>query len=112
MTAVAQQSAPTNAIRSHWSSVVLATCLRHAALLRIIDWPEPGNADLAQLPPAIHQPVFAECQELIIRACKADVDGERRTAIERRVNSELWEFLKTWRREVSGESNEQHRGTA
>lgn len=99
-TASPSPAAVSNALRSHWSSVVLATCLRHAGLLRIIDWPEPGNTDLGQLPPAIHQVVFARCQETIDRACKAEMDGLKRGAIERRINSELWDFLKTWREDV------------
>ena len=83
----------------------MATCLRHAGLLRIIDWPEPGNTDLGQLPPAIHQVVFVRCQETIDRACKEEMDGIKRGAIERRVNSELWDFLKTWRVDVPRGAN-------
>jgi hypothetical protein len=100
----ARQTAPTNAMRAYWSSTVLATCLRHAALLRIIDWPESGDTSLQQLPPAIHPVVFAKCQDLIDRACKAEAEGYKRNGIERRANGELWDFLKTWRRDDVAEA--------
>lgn len=100
MTPTAQQTpAVPNALRAHWSSVILATCLRHAALLRIIGWPEPGNTGLVQLPQAIQGVVHAQCQELIERACRLEAEGYKRAGIERRMNGELWDFLKTWRRD-------------
>lgn len=99
MTAAVKPTPPSNAMRSYWGSVVLTTCLRHAALLKIIEWPASGDTDLQRLPPAIHTVVFAKCQELIDRACAAESALQRRASIERRMNGELWDFLKTWRRD-------------
>lgn len=100
MTAAAKPTAPSaNTVRPYWSSVVLTTCLRHAGLLKIIEWPAPGDTDLHRLPATIHTVVFTKCQELIDRACKAEAALQRRASIERRMNGELWDFLKTWRRD-------------
>jgi hypothetical protein len=96
-------AAPTNAVREHWSTVVLSTCVRHASLLQIIEWDDSGDQarriDLRRLPATIYPVVFAKCQELIERTSNAETTGRRRPGIERRANAELWHFLKSWRRD-------------
>ena len=100
MTAAAAQRTPDQAAtRKHWSNQVLSTCVGHADLLQIIKRREEGDTDLTLFPTAIHSVVYAKCQELIDRACKADAAGHRRDLIGQRINGELWDFLKTWRRE-------------
>ena len=95
MNAVNAPGADLPAICAHWQSVVTATCLRHAALLNLLPW---GETDLAKLPAHVYPFAFRKCAELRDRAIDAELKlGTRPRQLERLVNAELWNALKTFR---------------
>ena len=101
MTAAANANTPiiTGNMRKHWAREVLSMCLALAHVHGITERHEEGATDLQELPPAIHESVFGKCQELIERACRADARGKDSKTIQQLANGELWDFLKTWRRD-------------
>lgn len=96
----ATQSTPvvTNDIRQRWSKRVLCTCVFHAYLHGIIDRHEIDDMDLQVLPPAIHQVVFAKCQELIEEFSRKSASRTFEPhELAQDINRTLWNFLATWR---------------
>jgi hypothetical protein len=88
-----------NATRAHWSHEVQRTCLMHAENLRIIGARPEGAADLNLLPGWLHERAFGICQDVIRRACEADLAGYPRDKIGQKANAELWNQLTPWRQD-------------
>lgn len=81
-----------NAVRNHWASQVIATCLRNAALLNLVPY---GETDLQRLPANVRDITIRKCRELRDEATRSELEfGQRREQIERFVNTELWNALK------------------
>lgn len=80
------------AIRSHWSSIVLVTCMRNAALLNIVPW---GEASLRALPDPLYEVAFRKCAELRDDAVAEELRMKGRpTYLEQQANAALWQLLK------------------
>lgn len=86
-------------VRGYWRSVIVATVMRHAALLRIVPW---GTTELAKLPDECREVVARRAGELLGEAVEAErkVAPQRPPGIEQHVNSELWQTLKLYRRDL------------
>lgn len=80
------------AIRAHWSSIVLVTCMRNAALLNIVPW---GEASLRALPDPLYEIAFRKCAELRDEAVAEELRTKGRLShVEQQVNAALWQLLK------------------
>lgn len=94
-TAAAEPVVNLTALRAHWSSVVLATCMRHAALLKLVEW---GESDLRKLPDSVYQFAFRKCAEIRDEVMAEELKlGARPSRLEQRVNADLWDALKPFR---------------
>ena len=96
-------------VRAFWRSTIVATAMRHAALLRIVPW---GASRLSELPAEVQKPVERICGEQLDECFNAESRlNHHRAAIEQRMNAALWHALKPWARAddpVPRETNIQH----
>lgn len=84
-------------VRQHWRSIVVATCLRNAALLNLVPW---GETRLDKLHESVHRIAIGVCNELTTWACEEEARHNDRTpAMEQHINSTLWNLLKPWARQ-------------
>lgn len=103
--AIAKRSDATDYVRGYWRSVIVATILRHAGLLHILPW---GTTDLQALRVASSAAYLAAVRtgaDLLDWACVAERNqGQRTPGLEQRINTQLWDVLKIWRRDPDAPS--------
>lgn len=82
--------------RDHWRSVIISTCLRHAALLSLCPH---GETQVLNLSSQVRAIAVDKCRELLDWACETERrTGQRTPGIEQHVNAELWNALKPFGR--------------
>lgn len=81
-------------VRSRWRSVVVATCLRNAALLNLVKW---GETNLEALPETVYRTALGMCNEFVVWAVDHEGrEGYTPKSIEQHINTELWRVFKPW----------------
>jgi hypothetical protein len=78
--------------RDHWRTTIISSAISNAALL---GWLPHGERDLLKMQPkSAAEPTIGKCRELLERCCRAEADGQPRYVVLRRMDSELWNFMR------------------
>lgn len=93
----AHASDGTDYVRAYWRSVIVETCMRHAALLNIVSH---GEKQLGALPAGdVRDVAIALMRQQLDWACDTERrNGQRTEAMTNAVDTELWHALRIFRR--------------
>lgn len=87
------------ALQVHWHQVAVSTCLRHAALLRLVPWGTAELRALSLVSSELYATAVKACDRECARACVNELaSGRRDPEIEQRLNASLWRVLKPFER--------------